>query len=338
MAAQQTFYYNQVMAMLKKEPPGPAYFIYGEETFLADSLIEQIVKKFLGKTEKEMNYFLRYAQDTLLEEIVALTAGGGLFSSQKCIVYKDYQNLKNPNAERLVKYLQKPDPNICVIITARVTSVNQARYKALQKHMQFVNMLPLREKELHAFIHSEFKKYDKNADAEAVQTLLYLVGEKIHDLKTEIAQAANFHKDTANITAADIEKVVGIYANQNVFELARMIARKKMKDSLFIMHNLLEKGENPGTILFLLLRHIIILWKIRGFYQSGVRNEGKIQSSLKLYPRQFAEYIREIPNWTTVQLNEAIKLINEGDRSLKMNQMTATVILDTLILKLISLK
>ena len=82
----------------------------------------------------------------------------------------------------------------------------------------------------------------------------------------------------------------------------------------------------------------MMLWKIRGFYQSGIKSENKIQTSLKIYPRQFSEYIKEIPNWTNKQLNEAIKLVNESDQSLKMSRMTSDVILDTLIFKLINLK
>ncbi len=339
MPTNQTFYYRQIIDLVNKGQVDPAYFVYGEETYLIDSLIEKISSKFLGGgLQKEMNYYLRYAQDTSLDELLALTAGGGLFSAQKAIVYKDYQNLRNPNVQNLVKYLKSTDPNICLIIVARVTTVSQARYKSLRGHLKFINILPLREAELNSFIREEFSKYNKTITSESINTMLYLVGEKIHDLKTEIAQVANFYKDKENILPEDVEKIVGIYASQNVFELTRMIARKKMENSLFILHNLLEKGENPGTILFLLLRHIMILWKIRGFYQSGVRNENKIQDSLKLYPRQFSEYIKEIPNWTSRQLNEAIKLLNECDQSLKLNRMTSNVILDTLVLKLINLE
>lgn len=333
----QIYYYRQIAESLKKGQVAPAYFIYGDESYLIDSLIEQISHKFLGQVEKEINYYLRYAPDNSLEEVVALTAGSGLFSEKKVIVFKDYQNLRNPNAQSLLKYLANPDPNICLIIVARVDSVNQAKYKSLQGSSWFVNVLPLREAELEAFIKEEFAAYGKTVSTESVKTLMYLVGEKIHDLKTEIAQVANYYKDQSEIKPEDIEQIVGVYVNQNVFELTRAIAEKNMEKSLFILHNLIEKGENPGTVLFFLLRHIMMLWKIRGYHQSGIKNERVIQDGLKLFSRQYAEYARELPRWKMDQLIKAIAIVDESDRLLKSSQMPPLLILDTLILKLIKL-
>jgi DNA polymerase-3 subunit delta len=337
MEKSQTYYYRQIVDSLSKGRIEPAYFIFGDESYLIDSLIEQICAKFLGKAEKEMNYYLRYAPDSTLDEVMALTAGSGLFSAKKMIVLKDYQNLRNPNLQNLLKYLKNPAPDICLVIVARVDSVNQAKYKSLQGYTRFVNVLPLREAELESFIKEEFAKYQKRVSPEAVRTLMYLVGDKIHDLQTEIAQVANYYRANAEIEPVDIEKIVGIYVNQNVFELTRTIAQKNMGKSLFTLHNLLEKGENPGSILFFLLRHIMMLWKIRGFRQSGITSDKKIQEGLKLYSRQYKEYQTELHKWKIEQLTAAINLITESDRLLKSSQMPPVVILDTLILKLINL-
>lgn len=331
------YYYRQVVDSLKKGQVEPAYFIYGDEPYLIDSLVEQIAVKFLGSVEKEINHFLRYAPDYSLDDLLALAAGSGLFSAKKVIVYKDLQNLRNPNLDRLLKYLQRPDPHICLILIARIDSISQVKYRSLQQATRCVNVLPLRATELEEFVKQEFATYQKTLSTEAIQTLLYLVGDKMHDLRTEVAQVANYYKNKTEITPQDIEAIVGVYVTQDVFELIRLIARKQMEKSLFVLHNLLEKGENPTSILFLLLRHIIMLWKIRGYYQSGIQDTRKIQAGLKLYPRQLNEYLQELPGWKFNQLSEAIRLIQESDRLLKSSQMSAVVVLDSLVLKLIKL-
>lgn len=331
------YYYRQIMDSLKKGQVDPAYFIYGDETYLIDSLVEQIGVKFLGSVEKEINYFLRYAPDHSLDDLLALTAGSGLFSAKKVIVYKDFQNLRNPNMDKLLKYLQRPDPNICLILIARIDSISQVKYRSLQQATRCVNVLPLRAAELEEFVKQQFAEHRKTAASEGIQTLLYLVGDKMHDLRTEVAQVANYYKDKAVITPEDIEAIVGVYVTQDVFELTRLIARKQLEKSLFVLHNLLEKGENPTSILFLLLRHIIMLWKIRGYHQSGIKDTRKIQAGLKLYPRQLNEYLQELPGWKPAHLSEAVRLIQESDRVLKSSQMSPVVVLDTLVLKLINL-
>lgn len=338
MSRSKIQYYSQVSAALNKGTVAPAYFIYGDENYLIDTLLELLVKKFLGKAEKEMNYYVRYAPDNVLEDILVLTAGSSLFSERKLIIFKDYQNLRNPDLKQLLRYLEKPDSEICLVIVARVDSVTQARYQHLIAKTTAVHVTPLRENDLQRFIQQRFQKHQKKITEEALQTLLHLVGEKLHDLQSEIDQLVNRFIDAPEITPEMVESVVGVHATQNVFELTRTIAGKDLQKSLFIMHNLIERGENPGGIMFLLIRHLMILWKIRGFYQSGEKNKRTIQQRLKIYPRHFDQYYAELAKWKTPQLNQAIRLLNEGDRALKNGYGNPIIILDRLILKLIQLQ
>ncbi|HQU72573.1 MAG TPA: DNA polymerase III subunit delta [Calditrichia bacterium] len=335
MAGNNVNYYSDISRSVKKGELAAVYFLYGEEIYLMDTLIEQMSKAFVGKAEKEENYFLRYAPDAGIEDIIALTAGSSLFSEKKVIVYKDFQLTRNPNMDRMKRYLERPDKDILLIVMARVDNVNQARYNVFKDLATVVNLLPLREKELKTFITGAFREFGQDISEEGIRTLLYLVGEKIHDLKSEIAQVANRFPEKKAIDAEEIEAVVGIYVTQTVFELAGAIAAKDLDKSLFLMHNLLERGESPGSILFFLLRHLLMLWKIRGYYQSGEKNERTIQQRLRIYPRQFAQYLKELPNWKMNQLQQAMQLMGECDRSLRNSQLPSEVLLDSLILKLI---
>lgn len=335
MAAPNRQYYSQISSAVKDGKVESAYFLYGEETYLMDALIDQISAAVLGSPEKEMNYFIRYAPDHGIDDILALTAGASLFSEKKVVVYKDFQNARNPNTDRLTRYLQQPAPDICLIIVVRQDTINQSRYQALAKQMTVVNLLPLRERELQQFVADEFRRYRLAVTPEAVQVLLYMVGEKIHDLKTEIAQVANRFPERERITPEEIEAVVGVYVTQNVFELTRLIADRQLEKSLFVMHNLLERGENPGTILFLLLRHLTLLWKIRGYYQSGEKNQRTIQEKLRIFSRQFQQYQAELPRWKMAQLAQALQFLQQADTALKSGGRDPRVVMDTLVLKLI---
>lgn len=329
--------YNSALPAIKKGQILPTYFIYGDETYLMDDLVQKISSGFLGTPDKEINYFLRYAPDAAMEDVLALTAGAGLFSDRKVVVYRDFQNLRNPPMDKLLSYLKNPNTDICLILTARIDSANQAKYQKIADLAAMVQVSALGESDLNRFIHSEFKRYNKQISDEAMQSLLYLVGEKIHDLKTEIAQVVNFYRDKETITPEDIEAVVGIHAVQNVFELTRQIARKNVSEAVFTTRNLLEKGESAHAILALLTRHMIILWKIRGFYNSGQKNEKTIMQRLRLYPRQFRAYVSELSHWSLPQLKKSLELLEECDRLLKSGQSSEHVIMDMLIFKLNSL-
>ncbi|RMF57243.1 MAG: DNA polymerase III subunit delta [Calditrichaeota bacterium] len=334
---EQIYYFRGIIQQVEKGQISPAYFLYGEEVYLMDELVARIAEKFIGKIEKEINYFVRYATDVPLENILALSAGGGLFSEKKLIIYRDYHQLKNPDIARLIKYLENPNPEICLVITARISNIRQKKYQQLLPYVTPVFLNPLRDKELYQFVQGEFKKYGKNISLEGAQTLVYLVGEQIHDLKTEIVQIANFYMDEKEITPAHVEEIAGVYAVHDVFELARTLARRDRERAFYILHQLLERGESPLGILAMLLRHILILWKIRGYINSGEKNPRRIQSELNLYSKHYEEYRKDVPYWSMEQLQSAIAVLKETDALVKSSQMSDVVLMDRLILKLTSL-
>jgi DNA polymerase-3 subunit delta len=338
MARNNVMSYPKIIAELKKHIVHPAYFIFGEENYLIDDLIENIGNVFIGKPQKEINTFIRYANETPLDELLALTAGGGLFSDKKLIIYKDFQLLRNPEQDDLLKYLAHPAKENCLIIVARIDNANQSRYHKIQELAVPINAMPLKQDDLKRMVQKEFQHYGRRIDTEAIDALLYFVGDKIHDLKSQIQQIVNGlpHKDV--ITSEDIESFVGAHGNQNIFELTRAIAQRKIDEALFILNNLLEKGENPIGILHMLIRHLSILWKIKGFKYSNENNKMVIQKKLGLYPKYYTEYESECKQWSHQQLQNAMQVLKACDVELKSANLSEQVILDRLVFQLVALK
>lgn len=327
---------TDILKAAEKSEIKSAYFLYGAESYLIDATIAEIASKFIGEVQKEINYFLRYAPDTSIDEILSLCAGGGLFSSRKLVVYKDFQNLRNPNLKRVSKYLENFNSDICLILVARTDQIKLTKYEKLQAQMTFANVQPLRERELAAFIKKEFEANGKQVTTRGVESLIFLVGNQIHDLKTEIAQVCNFYHDKNEIDTKDIEEIVGVFVNQNVFDFINAIARKDLEQALFILHKLLEKGESPFSFVALLLRHISILWKIYGMNRSGIKNDYEISRKLGLYSRHFTEYKNQLIGWNSQKLQNAMSLIEECDRNLKSTQIKPDLILDILSFRLVN--
>jgi DNA polymerase-3 subunit delta len=252
------------------------------------------------------------------------------------VVYKDFQNLRNPDIKRISKFIDNLSSEICLLFIARTDQIKLSKYEELQNKMMFVNVQPLKERELIGFIQKEFKEYNKTITSEGVESLLFLVGNQIHDLRTEIIQVCNFHQDKNEIDAKDIEEIVGVFVNQNVFDFINAIAKKDLDQALFILHKLLERGESPFSFIALLLRHISILLKIYGMYKSGMKNDFEIGRKLGLYSKRFADYKNQLSGWKFPQLKNAMQLIEECDHSLKSSQMRPDLILDILSYKLVN--
>ncbi len=329
-------YYRQALQSLKAKRIAPAYLIFGEENYLVDDLLERIPELFLPELQREMNFFVRYAPDTSLEEIAALAAGSSLFSDKKVIIYKNVENLRSLDIAPFKKYLEHPDPNICLLLVARVDSISAAKFRKISQLLQTVRVTVLREADLVEFVQENLRKQGKSITADAARLLIYLAGDHLQNLKNQIDQLVQFSQGE-NITSENIEQVVGMAASRNIFEFTRQIATRKLNKGLFTLHNLLEKGESPQSILYLLIRHFTILWKIRGYYASGEKNDSLIQRELKIYPRHFSEYKKQVYLWRTDQIEAAMKLLARTDRALKSGRSAPDLLLDILTYNLINL-
>jgi len=327
---------QQIIDKLENGEVEPTYFIYGRETYLIDSIIEKIALVFLGDIQKEINYFLRYATDTSIDELIILTSGSGLFSSKKMIVYKEIQNLKNQNFQRIKKYLENPDPQICLLFTATTDQIRINKNQLIQEYGVPVYIRSLQQSELMEFVNEEFASKGKKINPDALDAFLFLVGDQLHNLKNRINQVSNNCVGRENISIQDIENSVGISSSQNIFEYINSIAEKNLNQALFIMHRLLAEGENPHTFMALLLRQFTLLWKVQGYHQGGGLDDFEIGKKLGIYSKRIAEYNRQLKRWKPSQIRNAIIIIEESEHALKTSQMPPYLILDILSSKLVN--
>jgi len=333
----KTIDYQHVLQTVKKGQIAPSYLIFGEETFLIDRLVEEVSAAFLGEIQKEINFFIRYASDTPVEKLLVLLSGGGLFSDKKLIVYKDVQLLRSPQLAKILAYVKQPDENICLILICRADRLPGSKFEKIANLAETVQVGALKSADLIRFIENEFQKFEKTLAVHAAEALIYFVGEQIHDLQTQIIQIAQYYDEKKEITAEDIEAIAGIYANQTVFELVKNVADRKLQPAHFVLHNLLERGESVQGILYFLIRHFNILFKLRGYLISKKYSEQQIRKELKVYPKHYAEYKRQLQFWTSQRLRQALFLLRKADEELKSGLSSPDLILDILIFKLINL-
>lgn len=323
-------YYQQALQAIQKGHFDPAYLIYGDEFFLVDNLIRLFKEKFLGKPDPELNFFVRYASEEGADAVLSLGAGMGLFANKKIILLKEAQALKKSDIDRLIKFLSKPAPDTLILLQSPVTSLYQTRLKKLEPLVTSIQVLPLRPADLKNFIREEFTRQGKSISDEAVELLLFMVGPQLADLMVQINHLVNYFSEKATIETTDVEEVASVYVTQDVFQLNRLMGNKEKEKAFFVLHNLLDSGIAPQQILYQIQRHFSILWRIQGYYRSGMHNNEAIARELNIFSRYFPEYAAQSRKWKPESLKKIVSLLKNADKQLKDNQMTSKIILDIL--------
>ena len=331
-------YYQQALREIQNGQIQPFYLLFGEEHLLAENLIKKIKTAFLTETEPELNYFVRYATEGTADEIIALSAGMGLFSQKKLLILKEADALKQKELERLSKLFKQPQDDIRLVIQTSIPSLYQSRLKKIETLVTVVNLLPLKPDELKNFVSEEFQKFGKQVNSEAIEMLIFKVGNQLSDLMLQIGHVCDYFGEVSLIDIKHIEQVVGIYATQDVFELSRLIGNKEYQKASAVLTNLIGSGISSQYILSQLLRHFIALWRIHGYLRAGISRTDSLANKLKIYYKYVDEYKEQAKNWETSRLLRVFQFIKEADRELKNNTLEPQIILDMLNYRIIYLK
>ncbi len=332
----RTIYYQQAMKEIEQGQIAPVYLLFGEEYLLGDNILKRLQEKYLGRTDAELNYFVRYGSENGVDAILSLSGGMGLFSSKKLLVLKEAEGIKQADLDRLGHYLEKPAADICLVLIANATSLYQSRLNKISKWVTAINLLPLRASELDPFVQSEFRKFGKTITGEAAEMLLFLVGHQLSDLKMQINNVAQYFAGKETLEAEDVEKIAGVYVTQDVFELNRLIGGKKTDKAMFVLHNLLESGVSPQQILGQLQRHFSLVWRIQGYYRSGIKSRDVIAKALKIYPKYYTEYAEQARLWPPARVQKIFQLFHDADFRLKDSGSDPKIVLDILSYRIIN--
>ncbi|OGB63793.1 MAG: DNA polymerase III subunit delta [Caldithrix sp. RBG_13_44_9] len=329
-------YYQQALKEIEQSDIKRSYLFFGEEQLLADDLIKRIKIKYLTKQESELNYFVRYGNERNVDDVIALAAGKGLFSDKKLIVLKEADSIRQDELDRLIKLLGKPPDFVCLILHTAISSLYQSRLKKIEDLVTCVNLLPLRPDELKSFVNEEFRKLNKQIEPDAVEILLFMVGNQLTDLSMQIQNVAQNFSEDKSIDAAAIQLLVGIYANQDVFEYTRLLGNEEYRKAELVLSNLLESGQSPQQIISQVIRHFIMLWKIKGLNRAGVTRADRLAEELKVYQKYISEYSEQSKNWKSPRLHKVFQHLFQADRELKNNSLEPQIVLDMLSFKIIN--
>jgi DNA polymerase-3 subunit delta len=331
-------YYKQAITDISQSKISQLYLLFGEELLLADELIRKIKTGFLEEPESELNYFSRYATETGIDEIIALSSGMGLFSDKKLLILKEADVLKTTEVDKLLKIVSKPIPDICLVLQTNKTNIKQTRLKKISDYFTMVNLVPLNVNDLKDFIKNEFSKYQKDVTREAMDLLIFLVGTQLTDIIIQVRNIADFFNQQKLIEVDHIEKIVSVYATHDVFELCRELGNENFERSSFILVNLIESGISPSYILSQILRHFTLIWQILGYRRVNIVQPQKLATSLNVYYKYIDEYIQQSKKWEFYRLIKVMEYISDADREIKNNNLESKLILDILNFKIINSK
>jgi len=106
----------QLLSDLKKKAYKPVYYLVGDEPFFIDLISDYIQDNVLTEDEKAFNLSVLYGKDVDISAIIGAAKRFPMMAEYQVVIIKEAQDLKlsgEENANRLIHYLEHPQPSTC---------------------------------------------------------------------------------------------------------------------------------------------------------------------------------------------------------------------------------
>jgi DNA polymerase-3 subunit delta len=186
-----------------------------------------------------------------------------MFAERRAILVKRAESLSAAACEVLLPYIQKPAASTCLIFTGAKIDQRKKFFVELKKHGVLVEFKRLYDNKLSPFIQSEATVHGKPIEPAAADLLSFLIGNNLQELSSQIEKLVVFAGSRSRITLEDVQAVASSSKAFTVFELARYLCVRDLRNTLKSLDTLFRNGEDTPMMIGALSRHFRQLWRVR---------------------------------------------------------------------------
>ena len=261
--------YQQLLEDFAKKKFEPVYFLYGEEDFLVDDVVDALIASALDASSKSFDLDLLYGTETDARNVVERASAFPMIAPMRVVVVREFDKL--PSKDVLLSYVTRPSESCALVLTCVKPDFRMKAYQVLREHAATAEFRQFYENEIPRWIERKVLALGKSISVEAAELLLQHAGRSLREIKNEIDKLVIYVGDRDLIDVGDVDEVVGISRQFNIFELQSAIGRRDLPRALDILEHMLADGESPVGIIVMLTRFFQRLWLLR----SGKGTQGK---------------------------------------------------------------
>lgn len=320
----------------KEKHFAPLYLFHGEEDFLIEEAIDELLEHAIDQSTKSFNLDVLYGSDIDARDVVALGSSFPMMAERRVVIIREVDKLITSESSRdiLLRYLENPMLSTTLAFVASKVDMRLAFFKQFQKNGTVVEFKALSDHQIPAWIERRVEKFGWKITPEASQLMHGLVGRSLREIYNEIEKLFIYVGKKKLIEAEDVGAVVGMSKTFTVFELQKAIGQGNVSHSIEILEHMMEAGESPLGIIVMFTRYFQKLWLLPSFRQQS-KSDYDLAAALAVPPFFIQEYISACQRYSPSHVEQAFSALLEADVTLKSTQEDPKLVMTTLVCKLI---
>jgi DNA polymerase-3 subunit delta len=186
---------------------------------------------------------------------------------------------------------EPPGTNLLIVSTARLEAAQKksAWVQAFEKHGLWLEVWPLKEGELLAWMERRLRGQGLEAEREALRLLAEQVEGNLLAAAQEIDKLALLFPRGKQLSREDILGTVADSSRHTIFELSEAVLRGDPQRALRVLHGLQGEGEEPVLLGWAVTREIRLLADLASRLEQG-EPLAHAQKALKIRDPQIRQY------------------------------------------------
>lgn len=314
----------------------PVYLISGDETLLQQESCDMIRQqcKLQGFSERQVFHPQVNAD---WGEILAAANSLSLFADRQLIEIRLPTGKVNETGKKaLLELVQTPNPDNVILITSpklEGASNKSTWLKAIEQQGVFLPIWPLEAKQLPNWLQQRLAQQGLSADQEALQLIADRVEGNLLAAQQEVDKLALIANDS-HIGLELVLDAVADSSRYSVFNLLDYCLGGDVQHALKVLHGLKGEGNEPLSILWLLVRDIRRLHQIQSAVDMGQNIESVLQKN-GVFRQQQGAFKQALRRLSKPQLTQLLSLGQVADQACKgMHKSNPWVLLEQLVLGL----
>ena len=317
--------------------PAPIQAIVGEDSYLAEGLLTQVLKDAVGTDTRESVRVL-YGDEAKWEDVLAAARAGSLFAESRAVVVRRAELLKYASAPQddeaageakgrgkgrsdddpVDAYVEAPAPDATLVLVAAKPDRRRRPWKSLLARAVVHDAAPRKGRALRAHVEQELRRRDLRFSREALDQLLEEVGQDLRRLIGEVDKLEAWADGRKDITGEDVALLLGHGLGQPLYLLSDAFAARDAPKTLELLERLLGDGEEGLRVLATLHR---TLRQVRGAVALREAGVPRPQIAARLLPPNMQFKVDALLDasrrWSERDLARALDVMARTDRGMK---------------------
>lgn len=324
----------------------PCFFLYGEETYLADEFVRQLKDALISPDGQGFNMERFALEDTRWADLIDLARTIPFFFSPWRIVVveisADRDVLLSPLEESVIKdYFRSPSSRtVLVIILAGKVRKSHPLVRFFSRlpasSVCLKELRPLKEGNLSTWMDKKLEERGKLATPEGKRRLEEIIGNDLRRLANELEKIVNFAAERKVIDVDDVNQVCNWVKTFVEWELSNSLEKADLRQILLVLNQLFKEGIKAEYILSVtanffrdILAAKVWLRESRDKKEVFARLRPYIQENFrKLYATKFKEFFSLVEEFSPADLRSIVAELERIDSLIKTSDTSAQVLLE----------